>query len=480
MWRKNVAIAKASSALTNVPTHINGEALDEGTLSGRPLEIEARADYGALKSPPIMSTSEHARDFHNGIRSVFYTNLVWAVLHACGFIILIIWRWFVLAHLVPIQITTIFSIFNSDPVDHPDQFYPTVWSIGNYPIDVFFTAIFGVECLACIAKVLTIWLGGGLTKLDSDYRRTGSPFIVRDASGNGPSLPPGQIAIQVPQRTKVTSTTSNYEFFDEVHYEYKLSQNFYTTQILVGEFWFRWLIWFITGGLLLWSVAATVGIQDIFQLACILLIFGTVVILAGVHEHINRIKLTNVDLHSPFEVVKRDEELLIHRRPKKWYAFILALLMNAWIWTVVFIYYGYAYVFEGAANDFPWYRLTAPVIVAGFYFIIVPVIVLAWTLWKPMGYKDIMWYYPVERQGLDNPTNPQPFSPSPDEELRAELRKSLPTRYSLLPDRLQRKVRDYMFWQDWNKNVVYEIVMICAGGLCKHVVIWILWGGLLA
>jgi len=329
-------------------------------------------------------------------------------------------------------------------------------------MDSLFLAIFGVAFVFPLIKLLSIWSSNGLietaTKENKFLKKSYYEVIYE-----------GQVA-------RMTDYTSAFWFFDETSYYAAQFKNFYVAGVIGGEFWIRWVEWFFDGGLLLWTIMTLSLVEDIIQLATLTFLFGALMILAYAHEHVNRIKLTNVDLAQPF--VQEGDEILINRKSKKWHAYVLGLLSNVWIFTLVFVYYGYSYVYEGGAGNFQWFRLTIPPIGAFFYLLLIPVIVLAWSLWRPTYYKDIRLTYPTTRTA-SNP-NPEPIEDSDLMAFFNEGKSEDPyVRFSEMGEPLQKKVVDYMAYQDWNKNYMYEIVMMSVAGICKHVIIWILWGGML-
>jgi hypothetical protein len=444
---------------------VGGNAFDDTNenivYGGTPLSKNVKAkDFGELKDVPVVAPIKDASvDFVNGIKYVFITNIVWTALHFIGFVILIIWRWFT-NKIILVDLVTIFSIFNSQPTNYPNQFFPIAWSIGSYQLDIPFLVVFFAGFVGGVIRIASMWNSGSLISVDDAIVKTKLTFLSKKNSGG----------------YEVQEFDSKFKpaYFDDKTYEETEFKDFYIRQIIFGDFWFRWIEWFFTGGALLWVILTTVAMADIFLIVTVIMAFTALLTLGGAHETINSVKLSNVLLNVPLVTEKKrgEMELLINRRGKKIYAFAIGILMNAWIWVMIFVYFGYAYTFESVASAFQWFRWTAPIIAGTFYFLLIPATMIIWTYAPSTYYKSIR-EKPIDR--TENKLNPSSYE-ADTELITAENTK---TKFWELSERLQNKVTSYTFYQDWNKNVYYEIAMLSLCGLCKHAVIWVLWIGML-
>jgi hypothetical protein len=447
---QNAAVLKAA----NNQTQVAGEAFPEGNYY-------AKSDDQKYFQP----LEEPVKDLAYGIRALFITACVLGSLDLAGFLILLIYRCVIIARgtsaIITIWLVTTFSIFNSDPVNHLDQFYPVVWGTSNYLIDIPLLIMFGVCFLGNLIRVISIWMSGGL---------------LTDHTKKELFIPTGSLLL-------VDTET----VFKEDEYRSLQMGNFYLHQVAEGDFWFRWIVWMLAGGSLLWLIMTLAPIQDSFLLVSLTAIFGSVIILGFLHEHINRIKLTNVNLEQP--IVMSDNIPIVNRRAKKAWPFVLALFIHSWIWIVVFVYYGYADNFNSTA--YQWFRLAIPPIGIAFYFLLVPLTTALWcfipfttkynefnrvrTPYQAPGTTDTDIGTPVGGLWTNerDPGKGKSYFDFENTNLSTE-EQAEDLRYK------QTRVIQYAKYQDWYKNVVYEIVMLSLATLCAHLVAWILWGGMLS
>jgi hypothetical protein len=422
-----------------------------------------------LKTDPILTSpvsypiEESTKDLSYGIRGLFILHLFWTILNFAGFLTLLIYRSVIVVNnpskILTIFLTTSFPIFNSDPINHVNKFYPQVWESSRYYIDIPMIIVLAIAFVCSAVRTISIWASDGLINR-SDVQE-GPMFTVYYKKDETLSTGGG-----------VTSKESQVMYFEEENYTETQWNNFYISQVLKGNFWFRWIEWMIGGGALIWAVMTLSPIQDDMLLACLLMMFGGVIFLGFMHEYVNRIKPSNINLSDP--VAEPKGKAYVDRRPKKWWAYIIGLVLQSWLWVVIFSYYGYADNFN--PGSYQWFRLAVPPITIAFFLLIIPIIMIIWTIGKPTKYMEFR-RKTVEKLN-ETMTNEQLANIKEDNTFWDNYDESKHSFWDLT-DQQRKRLIDYASYQDWNKNVAYEILMTSSGFICAHVVIWILWIGML-
>jgi hypothetical protein len=399
------------------------------------------------------------------------------IVHFSGFLTLLIYRCVIVAQgstkILPVFLVTSFSVFNSDSISHPNQFYPIIWDLGNYFVDIPVLLVLGIAFATSLLRVISVFFSNGLISPDG-YWPFDKGYIYGFKYQN--QLTEEQKKEGV---SDVFLIPSIVHYFDDGEYRNMQLDNFYIKQVISGNYWLRWLEWFLDGGALLWAIMTLSPINDTFLLINLVMVFGGVIALAFLHEHINRIKLSNVDLQDPIMYYSWDNiNPIVRRRPKKWWAFIIGIVLNFWIWIVIFMYYGYADNLN--FPSYQWFRLAIAPIGASFYLVIIPIGITVWSFWHSHIYTD----FGLQKASLQNvpkenlngkPVEAASYGLWSNYALSDRIERS----YFYLSPFQQTRIRDYVYYQDWNKNVIYEIVMISIAGICKHSIIWILWIGII-
>lgn len=484
-----------------VSARINGETFEEDEAGhsiqgGDAHEIsQANNNPSDFDKPLTYPVLKATKDIIGGVRALFIANLALAIWYFVGFATLLIYRCVIVAlgttKILTVFLTTSFSLYNQPSA--LGGFYPIVSDTSNYLIDIPLLVVLGVAMAACVARLLSIYWSGGLFKSD-DVKSNAFTYNTFDIHTAPSTTDPSKTVLVVKRMTSDFA----YYFDEDIYTKHQLA-NFYLKQVFDGAFWFRWIEWAIDGGSLLWALMTLSPIQDIFLLVTMLMLFLAILALAYLHEHMNRVKDSNIDLAHPIGYIRSlvmgasGSNHAVKKRSIKWWALVLATLGNLWLWTVVYFYYGYADNFN--PGSYQWFRLAVIPIAFAFYFLFVPITMLVWSLVgethyfefeaftphnineaaKEMGYPDVTSYV-NDPNNHDSEGRLKVFQSSG---YWTEFLNQKMTYFDATPQQRQR-IHDYFHYQNWNKNYIYEIAMLVEAALCKTLVIWILWGGMLS
>lgn len=461
---------------------VKGEAFDGGEALNIPAdEVGKYTDTDNAKDLAVhYPVTEPARDFTSGIRALWLVSLILAIVATVGFLVLVIYFGIVQGRgLLPkATLVAIFSIFNSDPVNHPNQFYPAVWYSTNYYLVIPMIIVLAVSMVANWVRTLSLWSANSL--IDPANLKSGP---VREIVYGDKT--------KTYDEAKIVNTGTVF-YFDADNYQKTQLKNFYVHDVYTGVFRLRWIEWLFCGGALLWAVLTNAPVQDVFMLSGSIVLFGCLIGTGYLHEWVNRVTLSNVDLRDPFI---NNLNPRVKRKPKNYFPFVIGMVINIWIALVLFIYWGYASQINSTIpGTYPWYSLAIVPIIVFFFLLGIPVTMIIWSTWKGKYYEEIYKLFPKTREENDLGVLPPRQEPLHDEALSSyfKLDASSTDRYfwnlkpkDIMPNkvseestRLRRKVEDYVFYQDWNKNVVYEITVLIMGAVCSNVIIWLYWAGI--
>ena len=377
-------------------------------------------------------------DFAWGMSAIWITYLILGILNACGFLILLIYRCVIVAQgtssILTVYLTTVFDIYNSDPINHPGQFYPAVWPVSNYLIDIPFIISFAVASLFCFIRVAMV------KTLDREDVTTTPKVSFHEG---------GVTNDEAKDKTRIGKYTS----------QNRLHGNFYVRSLLDGQFVLRWLDWTLAGSALFWGILTLVPISEVFLLVTMIIVFFGVLLLAWVQEYMNVPSFRTISSMNPIEIV--GTHVKVRRLPKNYMPFIAGTIANAWLWVVVFIYYGYSDNFNPAA--YLWYRLAVPPIGAAFFLLFIPLAMLVWLMLPSRAYLISEW-------GVKSRDEVKNYNSLPPAERS----------YFSLSLELKQDIMYYAVYQEFTKNVIYEMAMGILGTVCLHTIVWIIWGGMLS